>query len=109
MTRISRRSFTRSAAVVGVAAAGGFNIGGVHAADFKLRYANNLPASHPMNVRATEAAGDFTGRLVLMEEWKSLPFGAVWDEYCLRANVPIGVAWLEEVRSYERAVLSKRA
>jgi L-rhamnose isomerase len=40
---------------------------------------------------------------------KSLPFGAVWDEHCRRANVPSGAAWLEEVRSYEIAVLSLRA
>jgi L-rhamnose isomerase len=60
-------------------------------------------------LRAAEAAGDFTERLALFEELKSLPFGAVWDEHCRRANVPVGTAWLDEVRSYEKAVLSKRA
>jgi len=39
---------------------------------------------------------------------KSLPFGAVWDEHCRRMNVPVGTAWLEEVRSYEKAVLAAR-
>ena len=62
MTNISRRSFAKSAAAVTAAVAGGFHIGGVHAADFKLRYANNLPASHPMNVRATEAAAEIAKR-----------------------------------------------
>jgi L-rhamnose isomerase len=60
-------------------------------------------------LRAAEAAGDHTGRLALMEESKTLPFAAVWDEHCRRQNVPVGAAWLEEVRSYERKVLSKRA
>jgi L-rhamnose isomerase len=43
-----------------------------------------------------------------MEEAKTLPFAAVWDEYCRRQNVPVGAAWLKEVRIYERKVLSKR-
>ena len=53
-------------------------------------------------LRALEVAGDNTARLALLEELKSLPFGAVWDEHCRRQDVPIGIAWLEEVRRYER-------
>lgn len=59
-------------------------------------------------LRDLEATGDFTGRLATLEELKSLPFGAVWDEHCRRAGVPTGAAWLEEVRAYERNVLSLR-
>jgi L-rhamnose isomerase len=59
-------------------------------------------------LRALESAGDFTARLALLEELKSLPFGAVWDEHCRRGNVPVGAAWLDEVRGYERQVLSQR-
>ncbi len=55
-----------------------------------------------------EARGDYTGRLALLEEAKTLPFGAVWDSYCLRANVPVGDAWLGEVRAYEENVLRQR-
>ena len=44
-----------------------------------------------------------------MEEAKTLPFGAVWDYYCLKQGVPAGEAWLDEVKSYEKNVLSKRA
>lgn len=55
-----------------------------------------------------ERRGDFTARLALLEELKTLPFGAVWDYYCLRQSVPVGRAWLEEVRAYEREVLSRR-
>jgi L-rhamnose isomerase len=55
-----------------------------------------------------EAFGDFTSRLALMEELKTLPFGAVWDRYCEQQNVPVGPAWLHVVKDYEKRVLSKR-
>jgi L-rhamnose isomerase len=60
-------------------------------------------------LREREAAGDGTGRLALMEEYKTLPLGAIWDHYCLTRGVPVGAAWLEEVRSYERDVLAHRS
>ncbi len=60
-------------------------------------------------LRAFEAAGDYTSRLVLQEEIKTLPFGAVWDHYCTTAGVPVGAAWLAEVKQYEKSVLSARS
>ncbi len=59
-------------------------------------------------LRQLEAEGDFTSRLALLEELKTLPFGAVWDYYCLQSDVPVGEAWLGEVKRYEKEVLSKR-
>lgn len=59
-------------------------------------------------LRAFENAGDNTSRLALQEELKSLPFGAVWDYYCLKAGVPVGFAWMDEVKQYEKDVQSKR-
>jgi L-rhamnose isomerase len=59
-------------------------------------------------LRKFETEGDYTSRLALLEEFKSLPFGAVWDYYCLKASVPVGEAWLAEVKRYEKEVLSKR-
>jgi len=59
-------------------------------------------------LRDAEKAGDHTTRLALMEEAKTLPAAAVWDEHCRRQNAPVGDAWLKEVREYERKVLSKR-
>jgi L-rhamnose isomerase len=56
-----------------------------------------------------ELAGDFTRRLAMMEEQKSLPFGAVWDYYCLQADVPVGAAWLDDVRKYETSTLFSRS
>ena len=55
-----------------------------------------------------EQSGNNTLRLALFEELKTLPFGAVWDEYCRRKEVPVGIAWMEEVRKYEETVLSER-
>jgi L-rhamnose isomerase len=43
-----------------------------------------------------------------MEAAKTLPFGAVWDRLCLREGSPMDLAWMAEVESYERDVLSKR-
>jgi L-rhamnose isomerase len=59
-------------------------------------------------LRAVELAGDNTSRLALQEELKSLPFGAVWDFYCQKAGVPVGAAWLDEVKQYEKDVQLKR-
>jgi L-rhamnose isomerase len=55
-----------------------------------------------------EARRDFTARLAMLEEQKSLPWGAVWDHYCERSGVPVGIAWLDAVRAYERQVLRLR-
>jgi L-rhamnose isomerase len=59
-------------------------------------------------LRQLERAGDFTRRLALMEEQKSLPFGAVWDYHCFRQGAPVGAAWLDDVKKYEKNVLSHR-
>ncbi len=60
-------------------------------------------------LRAHEAAGDFTSRLALLEELKSMPFGAVWDEHCRRHETLVGPAWLADAKRYEREVLALRA
>jgi L-rhamnose isomerase len=63
----------------------------------------------PINqLKQFEAAGDYTSRLALMEDAKTLPFGPVWDYYCAKMNVPVGEAWLSEVKLYERTELAKR-
>ncbi len=53
------------------------------------------------NLREFEYNGDFTSRLAILEELKTLPFGAVWDYYCRKKDVPAGEAWLKEVKDYE--------
>jgi L-rhamnose isomerase len=59
-------------------------------------------------LKQLELEGDYTSRLALMEEAKTLPFGAVWDYHCHKQGVPAGEAWLAEVKRYENEVLSKR-
>ena len=59
-------------------------------------------------LKELENAGDYTSRLALLEEYKSFPFGAVWDYFCESQNVPVGTAWLDETKKYEKEVLSKR-
>jgi L-rhamnose isomerase len=59
-------------------------------------------------LRELEEREDYTGRLALQEEFKSLPWGAVWDYYCARAGMPPRDAWLADIRAYEKDVLSLR-
>ncbi|MEG2595551.1 MAG: L-rhamnose isomerase [Ruthenibacterium sp.] len=59
-------------------------------------------------LKAMQDAGDFTGRMMLSEEVKTLPFGAVWEQYCETQNVPANESWYTEVQQYENNVLSKR-
>lgn len=59
-------------------------------------------------LRQAELEGDYTTRLALTEEFKSYPFGAVWDYYCERMGVPVREEWLSEVKQYEQDVLLKR-
>lgn len=62
----------------------------------------------PPSIRVAEASDDFTSRLVLQEEAKALPFGAVWNYYCASQEVPVAEHWLAEVRRYEQSVLALR-
>ncbi|MBR5009218.1 MAG: L-rhamnose isomerase, partial [Clostridia bacterium] len=59
-------------------------------------------------LRKAEVEGDFTSRLALQEDYKALPFGPVWDMYCLKQGVPVENEWLDIVKQYEKDVLSKR-
>jgi L-rhamnose isomerase len=47
---------------------------------------------------------DFTGRLVLTEELKDLPFSAVWNEFCARQNVPVGAQLMDSLAAYQSSV-----
>ena len=59
-------------------------------------------------LRAYEANGQGFERLALLEESKSLPWNAVWDEFCRRNDVPVGETFIADVQQYERDVTSKR-
>ncbi len=59
-------------------------------------------------LRKVEERGDYTARLALLEEQKSLPWQAVWETYCQRNDVPADASWLDNVRRYEQQILSQR-
>ncbi|GLW39751.1 L-rhamnose isomerase [Pectobacterium actinidiae] len=59
-------------------------------------------------LRKLEQNGDYTARLALLEDQKSLPWQAVWEHYCQRHDVTPGSEWLQQVRQYEETILTQR-
>ena len=59
-------------------------------------------------IRKYELEGRTCEVLTYLEEAKAMPWGAVYDEFCRRNNVPEGEAYLKEIEDYERKVTSKR-
>ena len=60
------------------------------------------------SLRSAEGRMDYTRRLALFEEAKTLPWGAVWEYYCLTEGIPTGMMWLDDVMKYEKEVLCER-
>jgi L-rhamnose isomerase len=54
------------------------------------------------------ARNDNTGVLAIREEFKSAPFGLVWDYYCEKAGAKSGIEWINDIKQYEQDVLLKR-
>ncbi|MDD6210145.1 MAG: L-rhamnose isomerase [Bacteroidales bacterium] len=59
-------------------------------------------------LREYESKGQFFERLALLEEAKSMPWGAVWDYFCLKNNVIVGEKYIADIQKYEKEVTSKR-
>lgn len=59
-------------------------------------------------LRSYEDADKGFERLALLEEAKSLPFGAVYDYFNLTGNVPVGEEFIPVIEQYEKDVLTKR-
>ncbi len=78
---------------------------GARAALKALLYAQLEPVRSLVEL---EEAGNYLGRLAMLEELKSLPFGAVWDRFCEIHNVPAGNEWISPLSDYERLVLARR-
>lgn len=60
------------------------------------------------NLQEFEDTGNYFARLALLEELKTMPFGAVWDYFCLKMDVPSGESWIEEIEHYDAEVTRKR-
>ncbi|MBQ5985040.1 MAG: L-rhamnose isomerase [Bacteroidales bacterium] len=59
-------------------------------------------------LREYEAAGKGFQRLALLEEAKTLPFGAVFDYFNYKNSVPVGEEFIASIERYEKDVTSKR-
>lgn len=59
-------------------------------------------------IRKYELEGRTAEVLTYLEEAKAMPWGAVYDEFCLRNDVPLGEAYLKEIADYEKKVTIKR-
>ena len=60
-------------------------------------------------LRKYEDEGRLFERLAQLEEDKNMPWGAVYDEFCRRAGVPVGEDFITDIHQYEQDVLLKRA
>lgn len=59
-------------------------------------------------LQALQNKGEMTRLMVEQEEIKTYPFGAVWEEYLRRCQVPSGMECLAEIEAYEKDMLLKR-
>ena len=58
-------------------------------------------------LRSAEAQLDFTARLTLTEEFKDLPFGQIWSEFCTRLDAPSGLPLIRDLETYQSRVASR--
>ena len=56
-----------------------------------------------------EEQGDFFARLALLEELKTMPFGAIWSQFCESQDAPVDRQVIEQVHQYEKQFTSKRS
>ncbi len=75
---------------------------GLHSVQKALLYA----LLEPKTFKALQDENNFTELMVRQEELKTMPFGAVWEEYLRRENIPQD--YFAEIKRYEADVLSKR-
>ena len=75
---------------------------GLHSVQKALLYA----LLEPKSLKKLQDENNFTELMVRQEELKTMPFGAVWEEYLRRENIPQD--YFSEIKRYEADVLSKR-
>ncbi len=59
-------------------------------------------------LKSYQDKANYTKMMAVSEEFKTFPFGAIWDEYCSRMGVPVGMDWINAADEYEKTVLSNR-
>lgn len=70
-----------------------------------LLFALLSPNQH---MKELQDKGEFTELMMIQEELKTYPFGDVWAEFCRQSGVPEKEDWFDQIREYEKNVLSKR-
>jgi len=83
----------------------GAYVSGIRASQKSILYALLEPSAA---LRTYEENAQWFERMALLEELKSKPFGAVWDYYCLKKEVPVAQEYISVVNEYEKQVLSLR-
>lgn len=59
-------------------------------------------------LKEAESEKDFTRRLALIDEFSDLPAKSVWNYFCLTNSVPTNEEWLDNLKIYEKDIMSKR-
>lgn len=59
-------------------------------------------------LKSLQDSYQFSEKMILGEQFSSMPWGAVWDEYCARQGVCLEAEIWNNVKAYEDEVLSKR-
>ena len=62
----------------------------------------------PRDAAEAEKKLDYTARLAAQEAARTLPWGAVWQEFLDRSGVPDDFQVLQVLRDYEKRILSRR-
>ncbi|MFI3214760.1 MAG: L-rhamnose isomerase [Eubacteriales bacterium] len=70
-----------------------------------LLFALLLPSKDLAKLQDTS---QFSELMMMQEEMKTYPMGAVWDYFCETNGVPVKEKWFDEVKKYEAEVLSTR-
>ena len=79
---------------------------GIRATQKALLYALLEPVEQ---LKGYETEGDYFERMALLEELKSMPWGAIWDNYCDKNSVPNGIELREKVKEYENKTHTTRS
>lgn len=59
-------------------------------------------------LRKMEESGDYTSRLALTEELKTMPFEDVYNYFCMKNGMPAGYDFMKPIFQYEQKILLKR-
>ncbi len=78
---------------------------GARAAQQAFLYALLEPTD---TLKQFENSGKNFERLATLEVLKTMPFGAVYDYYCMQSKVAVGEDYIAEIQKYENEELSKR-